>query len=133
MIVADANLLAYLLIPGGHTEAAEKAYELDPDWVAPTLWRSEFLNVLMSAVRARILKPGQADAAWSRAPSVILADQEPDLLDALHLAVKRGISGYDAQYVVLAQALGTVVVTVDKPLIHKCPDLVVSLERFAAG
>jgi predicted nucleic acid-binding protein len=132
MIVADANLVAYLLIPGAHTAAAEKVYEIDSDWVAPPLWRSEFLNILVSAVRAKMLKQGQADTTWARAPSLILAEQEPDPLGVVRFAVKRGISGYDAQYVVLAQTLGTVAVTADKPLVRKCPEHVMSIDRFVA-
>lgn len=133
MIVADANLIAYLLIPGAHTTAAEKTYEIDSHWVAPPLWRSEFLNVLVNTVRAALLKPKPAEALWGKALSLILAEQEPDLSSTLHLAVKQGISAYDAQYIVLAQVLGTVLVTADKPLLRKFPAHAVSIEQFAVG
>ena len=133
MIVADANLLAYLLIPGAHTGVAERTYERDAHWVAPPLWRSEFLNILVNSLRSGLIKPGQADSLWARAPALILAEQEPDPLSVIRFAVKRGISACDAQYVVLAQALGTVVVTADKPLLRKCPQYAVSIDRFADG
>jgi predicted nucleic acid-binding protein len=63
MIVCDVNLIASMLIPGVHTEAAERIYAIDSDWVAPPLWRSEFASVLVNSVRTAMLKQTHADAA----------------------------------------------------------------------
>lgn len=57
------NLIAYMLIPGVHTEAAERIYAIDSDWVAPPLWRSEFASVLGNSVRTAMLQQTHADAA----------------------------------------------------------------------
>jgi len=51
VIVADTNLIAYLVMPSPYTEAAERLLVREPDWVAPTLWRSEFRNVLALYLR----------------------------------------------------------------------------------
>lgn len=40
MIVVDSNILAYLYLPGDFTEQAERLLGENPDWVAPSLWRS---------------------------------------------------------------------------------------------
>ncbi len=37
MIVVDANVIAYAVIPGAKTPLALSAIEVDPEWVAPTL------------------------------------------------------------------------------------------------
>ena len=55
MIVADTNLVAYLLIPGERTNQAESAFKRDSVWVAPLLWRSEFRSVLAFHLRRNSL------------------------------------------------------------------------------
>ena len=54
MIVADTNLVAYLLIEGDQTAAARRVWERDRDWILPPLWRSEYLNVLATLVRTAL-------------------------------------------------------------------------------
>ena len=44
------NVIAYLLLPSEHTPAARAAYQRDPIWAAPLLWRSEFRNVLATSI-----------------------------------------------------------------------------------
>jgi hypothetical protein len=46
MIVADTNLLVYLLLPGDRTGKVQQFDLRDPAWVAPLLWRSELIKVL---------------------------------------------------------------------------------------
>jgi predicted nucleic acid-binding protein len=46
MIVADANIVAYLLVAGDQSEAARALWASDPAWRLPHLWRYEFLNIL---------------------------------------------------------------------------------------
>lgn len=51
MIAVDTNVLAYLLIAGQHSDAAERLLRHDSDWGAPVLWRSELRNVLAGDLR----------------------------------------------------------------------------------
>ncbi len=69
MIVADTNLVAYLVIEGAHTTAARAVYRKDPRWARPPLWRSELLNVLALSVREEVLTEHQARSAWRTALS----------------------------------------------------------------
>ena len=51
MIVVDTNTVAYLLLPGDHTDSARAALRRDPAWAAPLLWRSEMRNILALQLR----------------------------------------------------------------------------------
>ena len=134
MIVADTSLLSYLVIDGARTPAARAVYDRDPIWVMPSLWRSEFLSVLAVSVRAGLFSERKARRAWKTALSLAYgAEHEPDSLAVLHLAVSKDISAYDAQFVVLAQMLSTVLVTADRKLVRCCPDYAVLIDHYAAG
>ena len=67
MIVADTNLVAYLLIEGEQTAHARAVWREDPAWKVPSLWRSELLNVLATSHRAGALTADEARLAWQRA------------------------------------------------------------------
>jgi len=131
VIVADTNLVAYLLIEGTQTAAAKAVWEKDAHWMLPTIWRSEFLNVLTTAVRAHVLTLEQAHQTWQVALTIFGGSEvEPSGDDVLERAAERNLSAYDAQFVVAASDLDVPLVTVDRRLLAACADLCVSPERF---
>jgi predicted nucleic acid-binding protein len=71
VIVVDANVIAYAVIPGAKTTLALAAIERDADWVAPALWRSELRNILAASVRTKRLALRQALAAWEQAVGLV--------------------------------------------------------------
>ena len=132
MIVADTNLVAYLLIEGEKSDAARAVYAKDSEWVLPTLWRSEFLNVLATSVRARVLTLSEARETWRLALAIFgRSETEPSGEDVLNAAVERNLSAYDAQFAVAAANLDVPLVTSDAGLLRKCSDLAIAMERFA--
>lgn len=139
MIVADTNLVAYLLTPGERTEAAESARVrdpewVDPEWVAPPLWRSELRSVLVQHLRAGSLDPTTALAAWTDAEALLrVGTMEPDTGLALHAALERGLSAYHAEFVSLAETLSVPLVTDDRRVLKACPDIAVAIDAFAEG
>lgn len=133
MIVADTNLIAYLLIIGEHTAVARAVWQKDDHWMLPTLWRSEFLNVLVTSTRAGILTRAQAGDTWHVANAVFKTNEiELSGDDVLAAAVERNLSAYDAQFVVAASNLEVPLVTSDRRLLAACPDLAIAPERFTA-
>lgn len=131
MIVADTNFVAYLLIEGERTAAARQVWQRDPDWRLPPLWRSEFLNVLATAVRAGALEEEQAFRAWQVATSIFGGQEhEPGGEAVLRTALRERISAYDAHFVALAEALRVPLVTGDRKLSGTCTRVAVSMEAF---
>ena len=132
MIVADTNLVAYLLIEGTHTNAAKAVWETDWQWKLPTIWRSEFLDVLTTAVRAEVLTLDQAHATWQIALATFGDSEiEPSGDDVLDRAAEWNLSAYDAQFAVAAADLGVPLVTADRRLLAACKGLAVSPDQFA--
>lgn len=131
MIVVDANVIAYAVIPGAKTALALSAIELDAEWVAPPLWRSELRNILATSVRTKRLTMGQALAGWEQAARLVVeTGLDPDCARVLQLSVQSGASAYDCEYVALAQSLSVPLVTADERLARRFGDVVVDLARF---
>ncbi|MDP2955840.1 MAG: type II toxin-antitoxin system VapC family toxin [Longimicrobiales bacterium] len=134
MIVADTNLIAYLVLPGERTAAAEAVLRADPAWAAPTLWRSELRNVLATYVRAGRLALGDALSMAERAEELMAGREfsvptEP----VLALAAESECAAYDCEFVVLARELGVRLVSADARMLEAFPDTAVAPERFAGG
>ena len=131
MIVADNNIIAYLLISGERTEQARQLYAADSDWFVPTLWRHEFLNVLATLVKYGGGDVTDALGLWQQAEMLLInRERTVSLPDALKLAVVSGISAYDAQYVALAESLNCALVTEDKRLIEKFPNRTMTILAY---
>lgn len=131
MIVVDTNVIAYMFIEGDKTAQAQQVAKKDPDWKVPPLWRHEFLNVLATSARAEVIDAQQAEKLWHTGLDLLgHAEKEIDGSAALELAIKHGVSTYDAQYIVLAHSLETLCVTEDKRMLKTFPDTAISMETF---
>ena len=133
MIVADTNLIAYLLIRGQHSEQAEAVYTKDPRWVAPLLWRSEFRNILAVYIRKGLMDLNDAYEIMGQAER-LMAGQEFEVVSAgvLQLAASSGRSAYDCEFVALAQNLGVTMVTSDRMLAARFKPTVSSMTEFCS-
>jgi len=130
VIVADTNLVAYLLIDGDRTLSARQLWQQDPDWHLPVLWRHEFLNVLASYARHSQAPIADIQELWRLALNLFTdKEHEADMEDAVQLAISYRISAYDAQFVSLAQTLGTILVTEDRQLLKQFPEHTRSLHK----
>jgi predicted nucleic acid-binding protein len=120
VIVADTNLIVARFLPGPLTPLAVKWSESHPAWAVPELWRFEFTNVLSTYVRNAGLDPTVASQVLRSALSTFLPNEYPiDQQVALNLAVRLRISSYDANYIALAELLGTPCVTHDTQLLER--------------
>ena len=132
MIVADTDPLAYLLLEGEHTAAAQRVLERDGAWAAPPLWRSELRSILVGRLRRGEIGQPEADAVTAAAGLVIGSREyfvESGRVFALALGSK--CSGYDCEFVATAQALAVPLVTSDREILRAFPSIAVAPERFA--
>jgi len=131
MIVADTNIISYLFLPTDYSEKASRLYLQDAEWVAPSLWRSEFRNVLALYIRQQILSLSEALAIQEEAEA-LMADHEFSItsLQVLTLADSSQCSAYDCEFVALAKQLSVKLITEDKKILREFPDVAVSLDDF---
>lgn len=129
MIVVDSNIVAYLYLPGEHTDKAEALLERDPDWAAPLLWRSEFRNILAGYMRHKAITFEDARALQLEAESLLAgAEHEVDSRLVLELVRDSDCSAYDCEFVALAMTLGVKLVTMDGKLLKAFPKQALELD-----
>lgn len=122
MIVVDTNVVAYLYLPGEHSAAAEALLEGDSEWMVPILWRSEFRNILAGYMRRGRLTFEEACTVQREAEGLLDGSEfEVDSLRVLELVRDSDCSAYDCEFVALAMALRTKLVTMDSKLLRAFP------------
>jgi len=118
VIVVDTNLLAYFYLRSEQSHLAERAFLKDPNWIAPLLWRSEFLNVLTGCLRKGIVSLDvAADIAGEAELLMEGGEFSVGSLDVLKLAAQSRYSAYDCEFVALADELGVSLITSDDKLL----------------
>lgn len=134
MIVADVNLIAYLLLGGPEQVLAQKVLERDSVWAVPLLWRSEFRSVLAAFMRQRDLGVSDAWRAHELADRLVAGQEFAVPGDrVLHLIASSTCSAYDCEYVALAEELDVPLVTADRQLLRAFGPRAISPKNFVAG
>ncbi len=134
MIVADVNLIAYLLLGGPQQALAQRVLERDPVWAVPLLWRSEFRSVLAAHMRLRDLGLSDAWRAHSLAEQLVAGQEFGVPGDrVLALVESTTCSAYDCEYVALTEELTVPLVTGDRHLLREFAGRAVSLNDFVGG
>ena len=104
----------YLWLKESYADTAAGLLSEDPHWIAPLLWRSEFRNVLVGAIRRKMISRETALAAMDGAEHQMEGrEQLVDSRDVLRLAALSRCSAYDCEYVALAEANGVPLITND--------------------
>lgn len=119
MIVVDTNVIVYLTLTCDRTPEAQRLQAADPYWLVPVLWAHEYLNVVVQYVRRALLSESNAVRVWRETYAAFhMREQEVNMVAALRLAYKNDMTGYDAQYVALAEKLDVPLVTEDKRVLR---------------
>ncbi len=134
MLLVDTNIVAYLLIDGDFTEAAQRLRKSDPDWRSEAFLMIEFTNVLAASIAGRRMTLPLAEDFLSKA-NALLESKLTRVADAaaLAIAVRFRVSAYDARFLALADQLGHRLVTEDAKLRKAAPALTQSVSEALAS
>ncbi len=131
MIVADTNIISYLLLPTLYSDSVDELYKLDSQWLAPILWKSEFRNVLALYLRKKIITFNKA-LQLQEAAEAMMSGGEFEMISShvLTLVTNSNCSSYDCEFISLAQHQNISLVTQDKKILREFPDIAVSIVDF---
>jgi predicted nucleic acid-binding protein len=124
MIVVDANIIGYFFLPGAQSEAVVRLRATDSEWVAPRLWLDEFANLLCTCERVGKMSSSSAEEILKKALTLMSgASYTIAPVQILEVSCRTGCSGYDSQYIALAENLAAPLYTFDKKILQSCPYL----------
>ncbi len=134
MIVADTNIISYLLLPTAFSESVDTLYKCDPNWAAPLLWKSEFRNVLALYLRKKIITFEQALRLQESAESILIYNEfTVPSSQVLALINESNCSAYDCEFVALAHHFNAPLVTQDKKILKEFPRTTITINDFLSG
>lgn len=127
MVLVDTNILAYLMIQGDRTAAAQQLFERDSDWCSEAFVMVEFSNVIATYVRTGALTQAQGTKLLAEAQGHIPTLHSVVNAQALENAMQFGISAYDVRFISLAKQLKLKLITEDSKLRVAVPSWTISL------
>src|SRR5438477_352677 len=133
MLLVDTNVVAYLLIAGDHTAAAQELRARDPDWRSEAYLLIEFTNVLASSIARKRMTLSLAEDLLMKAGALFDAKLAPiPHASVLAIAARYRVSAYDARFLALADQLGIRLITEDARLRSAAPVLTQSIAEALA-
>ena len=132
MVLVDTNIIAYLMIRGDRTAAAQQLFERDSDWCSETFVMVEFSNVIATYVRTGALTQAQGAKLLAEAQAHLQTLHSVVNTQALETAMQFGISACDARFISLARQLKLKLITEDANLRVAVPAWTMSLDDALA-
>jgi predicted nucleic acid-binding protein len=127
LILIDTNILAYLMIEGDRTSAAQTLFASDSDWASESFILVEFTNVLTTYVRTKALTHKQALEMLAEAQAVVPTLTNVQHSQAFETATEFGISAYDGRFIAIAKQTKSKLVTEDGRLRAAVPAWTIAL------
>lgn len=124
MIVVDTNVITYLVLNGDYTELSGGLFLWDAEWSAPRLWRDEMANILTTYRRNNLMDHHSAVKAFEHADRILRRNEYSIPVEKiLEVAERTQCSGYDSQFISLAEDLGLKLFTFDKQILRAVPGI----------
>ena len=134
MLLADTTIVAYLLIQGPSTAAAQELRRRDPDWRSEAFLLVEFTNVLASSIATGRMTLSLAQDFLAKVEALFEGKlARVDHRSVLSISARYRVSAYDARFLALASHLHRRLVTEDARLRAAAPKLTMSLAEALAG
>jgi predicted nucleic acid-binding protein len=134
-VVIDTNVIAYyLLATAPFVEEVRTFLRRRVDLAAPALWEAEVSNVLWMAARSRVIDEAMALHRLDLAARLGIRSVPTRRLwrGALARALRGNVAAYDTLFVELAVRERVPLVTFDKRLLARFPDIAVRPSALAA-
>lgn len=131
MIVVDTNILAHTWLPSEEKPKILELLEIDHEWVAPILWRSEMRSVLAKFLRKGLLTEAQANEIASTAEDHMTGREfQVPTRAVLSLLLSSKLSSYDCEFVALARMQDVPLVTFERRIPKEFPDQAWHIDDF---
>lgn len=128
MLLIDTNIVAYLLMDGDCTEAAQQLRRSDSDWRSEAFLLVEFTNLLAAYIASKRMTLPLAQDFLGKAEALLEGKLgRVSHASALIIAARHRVSACDAHFLALASQLGSRLVTEDARLRAAAPALTQSL------
>lgn len=117
VVIDSSYVVAYLLSDESVPEVEDFFEKMNKFTIyAPPLLRYEVTNALITCMRQKRLSEKEAHKAWKLFASHRITFLDIDFGTSIDIAVKNGITAYDASYIVLADDLKCPLLTLDNKL-----------------
>ncbi len=122
MIVVDTNIIAHTWLPSEEKAKVLELLQIDHEWIAPVLWRSEMRSVLAKFLRKGLLTEAQANEIAMHAEEQMTGREfhVPTRAVLAHVASSK-LSSYDCEFVTLSQMKNVPLVTFESKLPREFP------------
>lgn len=133
VVLIDTNIVAYLLIDGEYTAAAQRLRRRDSDWRSEAFLLVEFTNVLAAYIATKRMALPLAHAFLAQATALLDGKlARIPHAEVLTMTARYRVSAYDGRFLALAQQLNRRLVTEDARLRKAAPGLTQSLAEALA-
>ena len=131
MIVVDANVIAYLWIPGHEEFQSRELLLKDAEWWVPNLYKSEMQSVLLLHIRKHIISIQNGILLMEKIEKQFefTSMNVPSQL-VLTLGEQTTCSAYDCEYAALALLLECPLITNDKKILQSFPTLAMTTNSY---